>query len=93
VSPHTWTSRAFSDRVAYRVTAQVQDYLALQLPVGPYVADRLLVPMALAGGGRFRTVPPSRHTLTKMMAVFKLLIDIACKIRSTGRDQWETAIF
>jgi RNA 3'-terminal phosphate cyclase (ATP) len=39
-------------------------YLASSAYAGPYLADQLLLPMALAGGGRFTTVKPSRHTLT-----------------------------
>ncbi|MCF4166087.1 RNA 3'-terminal phosphate cyclase [Zavarzinia compransoris] len=31
---------------------------------GPYLADQLLLPFALAGGGAFTTVKPSRHSLT-----------------------------
>ncbi|MFC4254338.1 RNA 3'-terminal phosphate cyclase [Altererythrobacter xixiisoli] len=31
---------------------------------GPYLADQLLLPFALAGGGTFSTVKPSQHSLT-----------------------------
>lgn len=34
------------------------------VPVGPHLADQLLVPMALAGGGSFRTSDPSPHATT-----------------------------
>ena len=33
-------------------------------PVGEHLADQLLLPIALAGGGGFRTGPPSLHTTT-----------------------------
>lgn len=31
---------------------------------GPYLADQLVLPFVLAGGGAFTTVKPSQHTLT-----------------------------
>jgi RNA 3'-terminal phosphate cyclase (ATP) len=49
--------------------AAVQDarrYLAANAPVGPHLADQLLVPLALAGGGAFRTLPLSRHSTTNI---------------------------
>jgi hypothetical protein len=39
-------------------------YLASDAFAGPYLADRLLMPFALAGGGALTTVKPSRHSLT-----------------------------
>ena len=39
-------------------------YLASDVPVGEHLADQLLVPMAMAGGGVFRTLSPSRHATT-----------------------------
>ena len=31
---------------------------------GPFLADQLLLPFALAGGGSFTTVKPTQHSLT-----------------------------
>jgi RNA 3'-terminal phosphate cyclase (ATP) len=39
-------------------------YLASNAFAGPYLADQLLLPFALAGGGSFTTVKPSQHSLT-----------------------------
>ncbi len=39
-------------------------YLASDAFAGPYLADQLLLPFALAGGGSFTTVKPSQHSLT-----------------------------
>jgi RNA 3'-terminal phosphate cyclase (ATP) len=80
-----------AEKVASRAAAQVLDYLALEVPVGRYLADQLLVPMAMAGGGRFRTMPPSRHTLTNM-DIIKHFMDIAGEINSNERNQWEIVI-
>jgi RNA 3'-terminal phosphate cyclase (ATP) len=39
-------------------------YMGTSAFAGPYLADQLLLPMALAGRGRFTTVKPSEHART-----------------------------
>lgn len=39
-------------------------YLESTAFAGPYLADQLLLPFALAGGGSFTCVKPSQHALT-----------------------------
>jgi RNA 3'-terminal phosphate cyclase (ATP) len=51
-------------RVAERACDEAREYIIAGVPVGVHLADQLLVPMALAGGGTFRTLRPSRHTTT-----------------------------
>jgi RNA 3'-terminal phosphate cyclase (ATP) len=50
--------------------------------VGEHLADQLLLPMALAGGGSFRTAPPSSHTRTQMELLERVL---GVKITATDR--------
>ncbi len=40
---------------------------------GPYLADQLLLPFALAGGGSFTTVKPSQHARTAADIIAKFL--------------------
>jgi RNA 3'-terminal phosphate cyclase (ATP) len=47
--------------------------------------------MAIAGGGCFLTVPPSRHTLTNI-DIIKCFIDVSIEVTSTDLDQWEITI-
>jgi RNA 3'-terminal phosphate cyclase (ATP) len=63
-----------AEKVARDVGDQIRDYLRFDVPVGEHLADQLLVPMALAGGGAFRTSPPSRHTLTNV-DVIRMFLD------------------
>jgi RNA 3'-terminal phosphate cyclase (ATP) len=44
-----------------------------EVPVGEHLADQLLVPLALARGGTFRTVPPSLHTRTNAALISRFL--------------------
>lgn len=69
-----------AEKVAARTVARARDYLALGEPVGPFLADQLLVPMALAGYGRFRTGPLSRHARTNI-DIIRLFMATAFDIR------------
>lgn len=53
-----------SRRLVGGLAKAVRRYLTSDVPVGPHLADQLLLPMALLGGGRFLTAPPSAHTTT-----------------------------
>jgi RNA 3'-terminal phosphate cyclase (ATP) len=39
-------------------------YIEASAFAGPYLADQLVLPFVLAGGGSVTTVKPSQHTLT-----------------------------
>lgn len=53
-----------AEKVASDACDEAQAYLTAGVPVGIHLADQLLVPMALAGGGTFRTLEPTAHTVT-----------------------------
>ena len=80
-----------AEKVASRAVGQVRDYLALDVPVGRHLADQLLVPMAMAGSGKFRTLPPSRHTLTNIDIIGHFL-DIAITTREVEDGSWEIRV-
>lgn len=58
-----------AEKIARALACEVRNYLDAQVPVGPHLADQLLVPLALAGGGRFITLPPTRHTTTTIRVI------------------------
>jgi len=62
-----------AETVADGAIKKVKDYLAAEVPVGEYLADQLLLPMALAGEGEFITIAPSRHTSTNIEVIQKFL--------------------
>ncbi|QNQ08897.1 RNA 3'-terminal phosphate cyclase [Sphingomonas alpina] len=53
-----------AEQLAKRAAARMSGYEASDAFAGPYLADQLLLPSALAGGGTFTTVKPSQHSLT-----------------------------
>lgn len=62
-----------AESVADGVAAQAQRYLTSEAAVGEYLADQLLVPMALAGGGSFTTVVASSHLQTNAAVIERFL--------------------
>ncbi|MCA9292794.1 MAG: RNA 3'-terminal phosphate cyclase [Phycisphaerales bacterium] len=55
-----------AERVASNTVRDVQRYLGSNVPVWHYLADQLMLPLALAGGGAFRTGPLSKHAQTNV---------------------------
>lgn len=54
-------------------------YVASGAFAGPYLADQLIMPFAIAGGGAFTTVKPSSHTRTAADVV-TMFLDRKCSI-------------
>lgn len=62
-----------AEAVADAAVAEVRRYLAVDAPVGPYLADQLLVFLAMAGGGSFVTGPLTPHATTNMGVIGRFL--------------------
>jgi RNA 3'-terminal phosphate cyclase (ATP) len=85
-----------AERVADAACDQAVRYLDAGVPVGEHLADQLLVPFGVAGGGTFRTTRPSSHTETNARVVSAFLpvdvtmeqeTDRAWRISVAGRGQ------
>lgn len=72
-----------AEQVAREVIDEVRPYLEANMAVGPYLADQLLLPLALAGGSAFTTVAPTRHTRTNI-AVIEKFLDVAFAVEETA---------
>jgi RNA 3'-terminal phosphate cyclase (ATP) len=62
-----------AEKVAGRVAREVREYLSADVPVGSHLADQLLLPLAIAGEGRFRTLRLSEHARTNIQVVQRFL--------------------
>lgn len=51
----------------------MENWLEADVPVDEHLADQLLIPMVLAGGGSFRTTRPSLHTRTNAEVIQRFL--------------------
>lgn len=61
------------EEVAKAVADEAAIWEESGVPVGPHLADQLLLPMALAGGGSFRTGDPTPHTTTNAEVIAAFL--------------------
>ena len=75
-----------AETVAQRAVEEVRYYLHAGPPVAGHLADQILLPMVLAGGGSFRTLPLTNHTLTNI-EVIKKFIDVSIEVAETGKDE------
>jgi RNA 3'-terminal phosphate cyclase (ATP) len=62
-----------SESVVDEAVRECREYQKNGAPVGEHLADQLLLPMALGGGGRFRTLPLSSHTRTQIETIGRFL--------------------
>jgi RNA 3'-terminal phosphate cyclase (ATP) len=53
-----------AESLAKDAARRMSGFMASNAFAGPYLADQLLLPFALAGGGSFTTVKPSQHAQT-----------------------------
>ena len=82
---------ASAEKVAGGVVQQVRAYLSSGAPVGPYLADQLLVPMALAGGGRYVAQKLTRHTVTNI-AVIRHFVDLKIETKEDEHGRWQVTV-
>ncbi len=57
-----------AEKVAGKLCHQIKAYLQRAAPVGPHLADQLLLPLTIAGGA-FITEKPTQHTQTNMATI------------------------
>lgn len=67
------TRGVLAETVAENVAMKVLSYLEGDAPVCQHLADQLLLPLALAGGGAFRTLEPSSHARTQAEVIRTVL--------------------
>ncbi|HEX5082896.1 MAG TPA: RNA 3'-terminal phosphate cyclase [Blastocatellia bacterium] len=80
-----------AEAVADQAVVAARRYLASDVAVGEYLADQLLLPMALARGGSFTTVPTSRHTTTNIEIIRKFL-DVEISAEQMTNRSWRIGL-
>jgi RNA 3'-terminal phosphate cyclase (ATP) len=80
-----------AERVAKAVCKEAQRYLDAGVPVGEHLADQLLLPLALAGGGAFRTQRLTPHFTTNA-DVIRQLTDVETTTQEVGDDQVDVRV-
>jgi RNA 3'-terminal phosphate cyclase (ATP) len=80
-----------AEAVADQAVIAARRYLASDVAVAEHLADQLLLPMALARGGSFTTVPPSRHTTTNIEIIRKFL-DVEIRAEQLTNRSWRIEV-
>ena len=80
-----------AEDVAAKAVDEAQRFVAAEVPIDEHLADQLLVPLALAGGGSFRTVEPSLHTRTNAEIVQRWL-PVAIELVGEGGGAWRVDV-
>ncbi|EJL81500.1 RNA 3''-phosphate cyclase [Polaromonas sp. CF318] len=78
-----------AEQVARRLLQEVRDYQAHLAPVGPHLADQLMIPMALAAMqgrvGRYWATELTEHTRTNARTIEAFLsVKFSCEMRESG---------
>jgi RNA 3'-terminal phosphate cyclase (ATP) len=74
-----------AEQVAGRAARACRRYLRSDAPVGEHLADQLLLPLALAGSGAFRTMPLSSHATTQIELIRRFL-DVPIRVIAERDD-------
>jgi RNA 3'-terminal phosphate cyclase (ATP) len=80
-----------AEAVADQAVRDARRYLAADVPVGEHLADQLLLPLALAGGGSFRTLEPSLHTQAQI-DVIRRFVKIDVSVRQESKRSWMVTV-
>lgn len=78
-----------AEAVAREAAEQARAYLRAGVPVWEHLADQMILPLALAGGGRFTTGPLSNHTRTNIAVCEQFL---GATMRVLGGSSGEVSV-
>ncbi len=72
-----------AETVASHAVDEAREYLEAGVPVGVHLADQLLLLLAVAGGGSFRTLPLTSHSTTNIDVIRKFL-EVPIRVDAIG---------
>jgi len=79
--------RTAAEQVAHACVRHVADYSAATAPVCEYLADQLLLPLAIGAGGTFRAVGISEHLRTNAAIIAQFLGEVVT-MTEDGDGAW-----
>lgn len=80
-----------AEEVAGNAAEEAKRYLDAEVPVGEHLCDQLLLLLALAKGGSFRTLPLDGHAETQL-ETFKHFLDVKVDVREVEREVREVEV-
>lgn len=85
------TKRKRAEQVAAETAAEAKRWLSHGAPVGEHLADQLMLPLALAGGGGFTTGAPSLHATTQVETL-RLFLDVPLALTALDDRRWRFTV-
>lgn len=76
-----------AEAVAESALQQAKAFLADDVPVGRHLAEHLLVPIAVGGGGTFVTTQPN-HDAMASLDLIRAFLGLGISTTEQGRDNW-----
>jgi RNA 3'-terminal phosphate cyclase (ATP) len=73
-----------AERIAHDAALQAKRYINSDAAVDEHLADQLLLPMAVGGGGTFTTTPLSTHATTNIEVIRKF-VDVRIEVTELSR--------
>jgi RNA 3'-terminal phosphate cyclase (ATP) len=80
-----------AETVADKAAKAAYLYMDVNVPVGKHLADQLLLPFTLAGGGSFNTLQPTLHTRTNSEVV-QLFQNIRISMDQVSKKVWQITV-
>ncbi len=80
-----------AEEVAKSAVEAAKAWLEAGVPVDEHLADQLLIPIVLAGGGSFRTTKPSLHTTTNA-EVIQRFVSISIRTDRESELVWRVQV-
>lgn len=85
-----------AEAVAKDLSREIRRYIGAEVPVGEYLADQILLPMAIgkangSGGGTFRTMALSRHATTHI-DIIREFLDVVIDVESVAKHDVRVTI-
>jgi len=80
-----------AEEVAKAAVEAAKAWLNAEVPVDEHLADQLLIPMALAGGGSFLTTKPSLHTTTNAEVIQRFL-PVPIRVEQESELAWRVRV-
>jgi RNA 3'-terminal phosphate cyclase (ATP) len=76
-----------AEKVAQEAVDQAKQFMALDVPVGSFLADQLMIPFVLAGKGAYQTGPLSLHAITNRQ-IIRQFVDVDMKDKRIADNRW-----
>jgi len=80
-----------AEEAARSAVQALKSWVQADVPVDEHLADQLLIPMVLAGGGSFRTTKPSLHTTTNAVVIQRFL-PLPIRIEQQSELAWRVTV-